>query len=354
MRVMNHDLTPRWSHAPAGAPRTAGRRRLAVALTALALVAAAPLAGQAEGAEWRDRSPHREGRVQANGIGLHYLDWGGSGPALIFLTGMGVTPHIFDDLAPRFTDRFRVLSLTRRGIGESDKPETGYDTETLARDVLGFMDALGIRGATLVGWSLGGTEITRVAAIAPERVERLVYLDAAYDYARQPELWAQDPVAVPPAEADLASMDAARAWFIRTQGMWSDAVEADARAINLKPDGTLTMEVTTPSINEQLIQGMVASSPDFSRIRAPVLAFYAVPGTHPGLLSVTDPDVRQRGQAYWTSVYLPYQREQIRNLRAAVPNASIVEMDAPHLVFIRPHDLERVASEMDRFLGNRE
>lgn len=319
--------------------------------------AAAPLAAQQPGDAWRDASPHREGRVQANGVNLHYLDWGGSGPALIFVTGMNVTPHIFDELAPRFTDRFRVLSLTRRGIGESDWPETGYDTETLARDILGFMDALGIRGATLVGWSLGGTEITRVAAIAPERVDRLVYLDAAYDYARQPELWAQDPVAVPPTEADLASLDAAREWFRRTQGMWSDAVEADARAINLKPDGTVTMEVTTPAINERLIQGMVSSRPDFSRIRAPVLAFYAVTGTHPGLLSVTDPDVRQRGQAYWTNVYMPYQREQIRNLRAAVPDAWIVEVDAPHMMFIRPQDLERVGGEMDRFLareGNRD
>ncbi|HEX2078954.1 MAG TPA: alpha/beta fold hydrolase [Longimicrobium sp.] len=348
---MTHDLGPRTPRAFARVRRGVGRRRLGLALLLTACAGAAPLASQSGGAEWRDASPHRSASVQANGINLHYLDWGGTGPALIFLTGMGVTPHIFDELAPRFTDRFRVLSLTRRGIGESDKPETGYDTGTLARDILGFMDALGIRSATLVGWSLGGTEITRVAAIAPERVDRLVYLDAAYDYGRQPELWAQDPVAVPPTEADLASLDAAREWFRRTQGMWSDAVEADARAINLKPDGTVTMEVTTPAINEQLIQGMVSSRPDFSRIRVPVLAFYAVTGTHPGLLSVTDPDVRQRGQAYWTNVYLPYQREQIRNLRAAVPDAWIVEVDAPHLMFIRPQDLERVAGEMQRFLA---
>jgi pimeloyl-ACP methyl ester carboxylesterase len=348
---MIHDLSPRTHRAPARVRRGAAGRRVGLGLLVAALAGAAPLAGQSAGAEWRDASPHREGQVQANGIGLHYLDWGGSGQTIIFLTGMNVTPHIFDELAPRFTDRFRVLSLTRRGIGQSDRPETGYDTETLARDILGFMDALGIRGATLVGWSLGGTEITRVATIAPERVDRLVYLDAAYDYARQPELWAQDPVAVVPTEADLASLDAAREWFRRTQGMWSDAVEADARAINLKPDGTVTMDVTTPSINEQLIQGMVSSRPDFRRIRAPVLAFYGVVDMHPGLLSVTDPDIRQRGQAYWTSVYRPFQREQIRNLRAAVPEAWIVEMDAPHLLFIRPQDLERVAGELDRFLA---
>ena len=53
--------------------------------------------------------------VLANGIRLHYLDWGGSGPTLIFLTGMGSTAYIFGKIAPRFTDRFRLLALTRRG-----------------------------------------------------------------------------------------------------------------------------------------------------------------------------------------------------------------------------------------------
>ncbi|MBK8617293.1 MAG: alpha/beta fold hydrolase [Anaerolineales bacterium] len=65
--------------------------------------------------------------VLVNGIRLHYLDWGGNGPALIFLTGMGSSAYIFGGFAPLFTDRFHVLALTRRGQGDSDTPETGYD-----------------------------------------------------------------------------------------------------------------------------------------------------------------------------------------------------------------------------------
>ena len=57
-------------------------------------------------------------------MSLEVLDWGGTGRALVFLAGGGAsTAHEFDDFAPRFTDRFRVLGITRRGsVGSSDVP----------------------------------------------------------------------------------------------------------------------------------------------------------------------------------------------------------------------------------------
>lgn len=82
--------------------------------------------------------------VCVNGIRLHYLDWGGNGPRLIFLTGMGYSAYIFNKFAPRFTDQFHVLALTRRGQGDSDSPETGYDADTLTEDIRQFMDHLNI------------------------------------------------------------------------------------------------------------------------------------------------------------------------------------------------------------------
>ena len=65
----------------------------------------------------QDRIP----TLKANGVNLHYLDWGGKGKTLLFLHGMGDCAHGFDDLAPKFADHFRVLGLTPRGHGQSDK-----------------------------------------------------------------------------------------------------------------------------------------------------------------------------------------------------------------------------------------
>src|SRR3954468_7461143 len=82
-------------------------------------------------AQWVDKSPHKSGFVTVSGVKLHYLDWGGKGKVLLFLTGLGNSAHIFDDIAPKFTDRFHVLALTRRGHGQSDQPAAGYDLPTL-------------------------------------------------------------------------------------------------------------------------------------------------------------------------------------------------------------------------------
>lgn len=91
-----------------------------------------------------DTSSYKSDFVNVNCIRLHYLDWGGNGPVLLFLTGMGCSAHIFDRFAQRFIDKFRVLALDRRGHGDSDYPETGYDADTLTEDLRQFLDALKI------------------------------------------------------------------------------------------------------------------------------------------------------------------------------------------------------------------
>ena len=77
-----------------------------------------------------DNSTHKTGFITVNRVNLHYLDWGGKGETLLFLHGMSGTAHFYDDFATKFTNQFRVLGLTRRGHGESERPETGYDAST--------------------------------------------------------------------------------------------------------------------------------------------------------------------------------------------------------------------------------
>src|SRR5687767_12149238 len=128
-----------------------------------------------------DKSPHTSDFVSVNAIKLHYLDWGGEGDVLLFLAGMGCNAHIFDSFATRFTDKFKVLALTRRGHGESDHPETGYDVDTLTEDIRQFLDALGFEKVILAGHSMAGVELSHFSALYPERVLKLIFLDAAFD-----------------------------------------------------------------------------------------------------------------------------------------------------------------------------
>ena len=126
-------------------------------------------------------SPHKSGFVNVDGINLHYLDWGGTGDALLFLAGMGCNAHNFDDFAPRFADEFHVMALTRRAHGESDHPATGYDADMLTEDLRQFLDALGIEKVILAGHSMASVELSHFSALHPERVLKLIFLDAAYD-----------------------------------------------------------------------------------------------------------------------------------------------------------------------------
>jgi pimeloyl-ACP methyl ester carboxylesterase len=154
----------------------------------------------------------RDGFVSVNGVRLHYVDWGGGGPALLFLVGGGNgSAHTFDSFAPRFTDRFRVLGLTRRGQGPSDKPVDGYDTDTLAHDIRGFLDALHLDRVVLLGHSIAGAEMTRFAGLYPRRVVKLVYLDSALDYKRLAEISAEAHFSGNPADSPLGKIEAGAA-----------------------------------------------------------------------------------------------------------------------------------------------
>src|ERR1700689_3771556 len=105
-----------------------------------------------------------------NGVRLHYLDWGGTGETLLFLTALGGTANDFQPLAVRFTDHFHVLGLTRRGQGQSAKPDAGYDTSHLVEDIKAFLDQRKVKRATLVGYSMAGNELTEFALLYPQRV----------------------------------------------------------------------------------------------------------------------------------------------------------------------------------------
>ena len=119
-------------------------------------------------------------------VKLEVLDWGGSGPALIFLPGLGATAHDFDKFAPLFTTKHHVYGITRRGAGFSDKPKptiSNYAADQLGNDVIAVMDALRIVRPVLAGHSIAGSELSSVGSRYPAKISGLVYLDAAYVYA---------------------------------------------------------------------------------------------------------------------------------------------------------------------------
>ena len=343
-----------------------GRRphpfRAAMAVGAIAWIAAliactpraqgghAPAAGPAErdptriDTTWRDLSAHQAGHVLVDGVRLHFLDWGGSGDVLLFLAGNGNTAHVFDEFAPRFTDRFRVLALTRRGFGESDRPDSGYSRTRLVADIKGFLDSLGLGRVHLVGHSLAGDELTRFAGTFPDRVNKLVYLDAAYDRTLYSEIGPPPlPIALPPMTADEASSYEGYAAY-QTRSMLGFALPAGEihSSVERGPDGRLRT-ATHAGILRQIQQAR--EKPDYRRVTAPALAIYWVPSEPvDGLPQFAhDPSALDRLQLWRENQLLPAIRRQIDLFRSEMQRGSVVELSGTHHIFIsRPGRVERL------------
>lgn len=323
--------------------------------------ASAPVATGATGAtEWLDPSPHTSRLVKvAEGVQLELLDWGGQGPPLIFLAGLGNSAHIFDDFAPPFRDRFHVYGVTRRGFGASSQPKTGYDVATLSADLLGVLREIGIKRASFVGHSIAGEELNWLAVHEPERVEKLVYLDAALDRVALREAGKKSPEAPrkpdqDPTDQDKASVAAFGAYVERTAGVRMP--EADLRATCIfDAAGRYVRDRTPDETASRIMDGVL--QPDFAHIAAPALAIYAVaePTQTPwspsassawSALSEVDREKVKTLFAYYGSV-LARERDRFRR---EVIHGQVVEIpNANHYVFLSHRAL--VLEKMRAFLG---
>ena len=74
---------------------------------------------------------------------------------------------------PALARDFEVIAVDQRGMGLSDKPQDGYDTGTLAGDLVALMDALGHERFAVVGHDTGFTISYALAADHPDRVARV-------------------------------------------------------------------------------------------------------------------------------------------------------------------------------------
>ena len=100
----------------------------------------------------------------------------GSGAPLLLVQGLGFDRSGWGPATDRLAERFEVLVFDNRGIGESDAPPGPYSVEMLASDAFQVLDEAGIERAHVAGASLGGMVAQHLAAVHPDRVDRLVLI----------------------------------------------------------------------------------------------------------------------------------------------------------------------------------
>ncbi len=276
-----------------------------------ALLSTAPGYSQST-AVWRDPSPHqiRFVTVDAN-VRLEVLDWGGSGPPILFV-GCYLSAHVHDDIAPKLTNDFHVYAVTRRGIAASDQPTTGYSPQRRADDILEVIDSLKMRKPILVGNSCGGDILHTLGARNPGRLGGLVYLDAAEDPTLTKDDYPQLPVDIEhlPARVPVPAVPVA-------------FPEAEQRRLNEKP--------IDPAIRRAIVEDNRVR-PDYARIRVPVLAIYRTTSMEQALKEYPPKTEQERvalNQAY--AARRAMLEKWQNDLLAGVPNAKIVELPGANL-----------------------
>ena len=119
----------------------------------------------------------KEKFANVNGLRFHFRDWGGRGCPMLLLHGLASHCGIWDLVAPILARRARVIALDLRGHGASAKPDSGYDFDTVAMDVIGFCRVIGLRNPLVAGHSWGGNVAVHLAANYPAQFSRLVMVD---------------------------------------------------------------------------------------------------------------------------------------------------------------------------------
>lgn len=126
----------------------------------------------------------RDKSITALGIETNYHD-SGSGPPVILLHGSGPGVSAWTNwkrVMPRLSENFRAIAPDMAGFGYTErKPDLDYDIKLWVKHLIGFLDALGLEKASLVGNSFGGSLSLAAASRFPDRFDRLVLMGTPCD-----------------------------------------------------------------------------------------------------------------------------------------------------------------------------
>jgi 2-(acetamidomethylene)succinate hydrolase len=256
-------------------------------------------------------------------VELRTWEWPGDPPATLLLHGIGNYGRYWDFLADEIAGRLHLVATDARGHGESGRPADGYAPEDFVADAIAVLDALSIERALVIGHSMGGTHAIRLAVAHPDRVERLVVVDAATEAMREGSERARRLSLERPELFEYA--DDALAYLRRTSPGYSEAVYKNRMRWLFREEGG---DLVWRSSRDALASIMSSRGSDLAdalrAVRGPVLL---VRGTRSNVLSA----------------------EVAERMLKSLANGRLVELDAGHNVALdRPTELAEVVVNFAR------
>ena len=243
-------------------------------------------------------------------ISLRYLEWEGDGSPVVLLHGLTVCAKYWSLTARLLAQEHRVISVDLRGHGHSDKPDWGYDYQTVAGDVEQLCQEIGIEGALLAGHSWGAGVALCLAASSPGIASHLAMVDGGFGGRRR------TPDRSPP---DYVQMMAplevyqSRETYLRAAGagVWDvmspEIEEILMASVTINPNGSISERLSREN-NVRILQAMgdLNSREMYPSLQMPVL-FAAALSPLPDRLEAND---RKREAVHSAQELVPDGREE--------------------------------------------
>lgn len=271
----------------------------------------------------------KESFIETHDVKLQYLDWGGQGEVLVLICGLGDTPFLFDSLARELSPNFHIIGYSRRNHGKSRAIDEKYDNATLVSDLKLLLDSLKIDKANLLGWSMGGNEITEFASLYPDRVGKLIYFEAGYDLSDGgfEKLLKNMPKPYLPDSSIMQSLENYRKWYHQFwfgDVEWNDALEANLQAsVVVNPNGSIAT-IPNDDVFKSTLKEAMKYRRTYQRVRAPSLVIYTKSFFHPADNSAATASVYDTVE---NNIVSPWRYANRRRIENELQNAIIV--DAP-------------------------
>lgn len=274
--------------------------------------------------------------LRVGDLDLFYLDGPGGDPPLLLLHGLSSNAHCFGALfAAGLTPTFRCIAPDLRGRARSGKPDAGYMMADHAKDVLGLLDHLGLDRVVIAGHSFGGYLGIYLAANFPNRVAKLVVIDAAIHNSPRvgellkPSLSRLGRV-VPSAQQYMDELRSAP----YLNGVWDEHVEQYFRAeLQENPDGTAQSRTSLSAIAQSI--GNMGHEPWLhwvQHVQCPVLLLNALEPYGP-------PDAPPLMEETWA-----------RATARAFPNGTYAAVPGNHMTMVFGNAAPEIVREISSFV----
>lgn len=266
----------------------------------------------------------------------HYLDYPGPEPAIVLLHGLSANANEFCGLVDAGLGKsHRVIAPDLRGRGKSGKPETGYSMGQHAADVIALLDHLGLDRVVMGGHSFGALLAIYLAAHYPDRVSRIIVIDAAIVFhpdvvdLLKPSL-ARLARVLPSADAYMDEMRSAP----HVVGFWDDTLEGYFRAeLQSNPDGTVQSLTSANAVEQALLGVQVEPWADLvAQVRHPAILLNASQGFGPpGSPPLVPPDhAKMTAEAFTDCKYVPVPGNHLTMVFGE--NAAVLTREIEHFL----------------------